>query len=311
MSQLRAIQDPLLTNVSSMLKPEGYISELIFPYVGVKESTGKLAKYGHSHLRVETTIAGGRGKFRRVEAIARSTTSYEIEAHGLEGMVTEEDYRNVQKPYDAERDETLGVSSILLTEKEFSLASVLADTGTVTQNVTLSGTSQFSDYDNSDPVKRFITAQNAIKDGCGKFPNAAWMDSRVANMLRFHPAILDFLGFKQNRPGGLTDQELATALNVKKVMIADGDYNSAKEGQSDTLASIWGKHIWFGVCPDSAQLQQVSAGYRFGIDGQPPRKVTKWAINNPDGATAILCVDKYDYVISNAGAIYLIKDAIA
>jgi len=311
MSQLRAIQDQLLTNVSSMLQPEGYISEQIFPFVPVKEKTGKLAKYGLSHIRIETSYIGGRGKYRRVEAITRSNTGYDIEGHGLEGMVTKDDYRNVQKPYDAEADEALGLASMLWTEKEYILAQALADTGTVSQNVTLSAGSQFSDYDNSDPVKRFITARNAVKDGCGRFPDTAWMDSRVAEYLRYHPAILDFLGFKESRPGGLNNQELAKALNVKRVLIAEADYNSAKEGQTDVLAAIWGKHIWFGVCPESPQVRQVSAGYRVGYQGEKPRKITKWPVNNPDGATAILCVDEYDFLLSNTGALYLIKDAIA
>ena len=311
MSQMRANVDKLLTGASSALIPTGYISEQIFPFVGVTQNTGKLAKYGASHLRVETSYTGGRGAYRRVEAIARSTTSYEIEGHGLEGLVTKADYRNVEVPYDAEQDEVIGLASLLWTEKEKSLADVLSATGTITQNVTLSGTSQFSDYDNSNPLGRFATARAAIKDGCGKAPDTAWMDYRVKNILKFHPQLLDLLGFKDNRPGGLTDSELAVALDVKRVLIADADYNSAKEGQTDSLAAIWADNIWFAVAPESAQVRQVSAGYRIGLKGQAPRKVYKYAVNNPPESTGILCEDEYDFLISNVGAIYLIKDCLA
>jgi hypothetical protein len=311
MSQLKSIQDKLLTQASSMLQPEGHISEMLFPYVGVKENTGKLAKYGNSHLRVESTITGGRGAYRRVEAIARSQTSYSIEGHGLEGLVTKADYRNVLLPYKAEEDEMIGLTSQLLVEKEYSLATVLANTSTITQNTTLSGTSQFSDYNNSDPLSVFKTARAAVKDGCGRWADTAWMDSKVKSVLKFHPQLLDFLGFKDNRPGGLNDQELATALDVKRVLISDAVYNSAAENQTDALSAIWGKHLWFGVLPEKPQVRQVSAGYRLGIDGQAPRKVYKYAVNNPPESTGILVEDEYDFIISNVGAIYVAKSVIA
>lgn len=310
MSQLRAIVDKLLTNVSSMYVPEGYISEALLPFVGSAQKTGKLGKYGLGHLRVETSITGGRGMYRRVEPITRSSDSYEIEGHGLEGLVTKDDYRNVEKPFDAENDEVIGLVSQLWVEKEKVLADALADTGTLTQNTTLSGTSQLSDYDNSDPIGVFSTARAAVRTGCGKAPDTAWMDWAVKNKLKFHPALLDLLGFKDNRPGGLNDAELAMALDVKRVMIADVSYNSAAEGQNDSLAAVWGKHVWFGVLPAQAQVRQVSGGYRIGFNGSTPRKVYKYAVNNPPEATAILVEDEYDFFLKPT-ALYLVKNAIA
>lgn len=311
MSQNKAIIDKLLTNASSMYQADGYISEMLFPEIKVKQKTGKLGKYGNSHIRIESNVIGGQGKFRRVAPITRSNVGYDIEGHGLESIVTEDDYRNVELPYKAEEDEVLGLTAQLWTEKEYVLATALANTGTITQNVTLSGTSQFSDYDNSDPIGKFSDARSSVRSGCGKAPNVAWMDWATKNKLKFHPQLMDFLGFKQNRPGGLTDAELATALDVQKVLIADCSYNSAKEGQADSLAAIWGKHIWFGVLPEKAQQRQVSAGYRIGYEGSTPRKVYKYPINNPPESTGILCKDEYDFLVSNVGAIYLIKNAIA
>lgn len=311
MAQLKAIVDKLLTQASSQFVPEGYISEMLLPFIGVTQATGKLAKYGHSHLRIETSYIGGRGKYRRVEPITRSQSTYQIEGHGLEGLVTKDDYRNVEFPYDAEKDEVTGLTSQLWVEKEYSLATTMADTAVLTQNTTLSGTSQFSDYSNSDPLAKFSTARGTVRTGCGKAPDTAWMDWATKNVLKFHPQLLDYLGFKYDRPGGLTDGELAVAMDVKRVLIADVSYNSAKEGQTDVLAAVWGKHIWFGVLPENAAVRQVSLGYRIGYQNQSPRQVTKEAEFNPPGSTKILVEDEYDFLISNATAAYLIKDAIA
>jgi len=311
MAQLQAIQDKLLTQASSMYIPVGYISEMLLPSIGVEQSTGKLAKYGNSHLRIENSLKGGRGKYRRVESITRSTDSYEIEGHGLEGLVTKDDYRNVNAPYKAEEDETLGLSTHLWLGKEKSLADALGDTSILTQNTTLSGASQLSDYLNSDPLDDFDTARLAVRDGCGMLPDTAVMSYPVYSKLRYHPQILDSLGFKDNRPGGLSIQELADAMDVKRILIGEAMYNSANEGQSDSLADVWGKNIIFSVSPERAMVRQVSLGYLVQFNGQAPRKVYKWAVNNPPESNAILVEDEYDMFLSNVNAAYLIKNAVA
>lgn len=311
MAQVKAIIDKLLTGVSAGYKPAGYISENIFPFVPVVQSSGKLGKYGNSHLRIENTVKAGRGAYRRVETITRSTTSYQIDGHGLEGIVTPDDYRNVEDPFDAESDETMGLTTMLWNEKEKVVADALADTAVLTQNTTLSGTGQFNDYTNSDPVSVLLTGKKTVKSGCGLPPNAAILSWEVAETLRTHPQLLDMLGFKFEKGGGLDDNQLARVLGVPKVIIGMAMYNSAVEGQTDALSNIWGKHIVLAVLPDTAQKFQVSLGYRFGYAGQTPRQVYKQDAFNPPNSTMVLVEDNYDYVLSNVAAAYLIKNAIA
>lgn len=311
MAQQKAIVDKLLTNVSSAYIPEGFISEAIFPTVESVQKTGKLAKYGTDHLRLEQTIIGGGGEYSRIKTQVRSQDSYSIEGHGLEGLVTEDDYANVEAPYDAEADETLGITTTLMVGKEKGIADVLADTGVISQNTTLSGTDQWSDSANSDPLDDIKTARAAVKSGCGVEPDCVVMSWEVAEVLRYHPMIMDYLGFKYNRPGGLTNQELASVLKVKRVLIGSASYESAKKGQASSLSAIWGKHMLFGKLPEKAMKYQTSLGYCFKMKGRKPRRVFKWAVNNPPNSKAILVDDHYDFVITNANAGYLIKNAIA
>jgi len=311
MAQLKAIIDKLLTNASQAYIPTGFISEQILPEISVVQKTGKLGTYGTDHLRIEAAVTGGRGKYRRVETMTRSTSSYSVDSYGLEGMVTEDDYANVEAPFDAEADETMGLTTLLWVRKEKSLADVLTSTSIITQTTTLSGTSQFSDYLNSDPLAKFSTARTTIKSGCGLPPNTAIMSWEVWQQLRYHPQILDSLGFKQNRPGGLALPELASALEVERVLIGMAMYESADEGQTSSLANIWGKHIVLAVCPPSAQKYQVSLGYRVQLSGRPARRVYKSSNTNPPNSTLITCDDSYDMMISKAAAAYLIYNAVA
>ena len=311
MSRQKAIVDKLLSNVSSMYVPEGFISEQLFPVVPSLQKSGLLAGYGTDHLRIEQTIIGGEGKYSRIKTQVRSSTSYNIEGHGLHDIITEDDYSNVEAPYDVESDITLGLTTTIMVGKEKGLADTLSDTAILTQNTTLSGTSQWSDYGNSDPIDDFIVARQAVKDGCGFPPDLAWMSWDVFQQLKYHPGILDALGYKQNRKGGLTGEELKDILDVKRILVGLASYESANKGQTSSLASIWGNHLGFARMPKSATKRQTSLGYCFKMKTRMSRRVFKSAIDNPPNSKQVLVDDHYDYVITNANAGYLIKDCIA
>ena len=311
MAQTKAQIDKFLTMASKGYKPQGMQADAILPKVQVKQDSGKLAGYGNNHLRLVNTVYGGRGQAPRFESIVRSSDSYYIEDHGLEGMVTPADYRNVEDPYDAEKDETMGLVTVLQLSREKSMADALGSTSILTRNTTLSGTSQFSDYVNSDPLGKIKTAQESVYDGCGVAPDTAIMSWKVFNTLSYHPGILESLGFQMNRAGTLKEAEIASAFKVGRVLIAEPKYNSAALGQTDVLSDVWGKNVVLAVCPATATKFQVSLGYCVRRSGEQPFQTSKWDHQNPRGATGILVTDAYDDLLSNVNAAYLIKDAIA
>lgn len=311
MSQLVAIQDKLLTQVATGYFPKKYISESILPMLASAETTGKIGKYGKQHLRIVNTVVAGKGRYRQVDSVVRSTTGYDIEGHGLSDIVTKEDYRNVLQPFKAEEDVTLALQTILWLEKEKGLADQLGNTSVITQNDTLSGTGQWNDHVSSEPLDDIIVGRQAVYDGCGEEPNTAIMSKEVWDYLSYHPQFLDALGYKQNRPGGLTEAEIAKVLQVDKLLIGKAKYNSGKEGQTDVLSSVWGKNFILAVCPDKPAIGQLSLGYTVRYDGEAPRKVYKQSLFNPPGATEILVEDSYDQLLVDVSCAYLIKNAVA
>lgn len=310
---MRAIVDKLLTNVSNGLfaQEEGYLCEKMFPELSVKQDSGLLAKYGERHLSIEHSLIGGRASARRVESIARSTTSYLLEKHALEGMVSQSDYDNVEAPYDAEKDEVLGVTSLILQGKEFALASALTNSAIMTNYTTLSGSDQLSNPETSSPLSLVKTAKAAGKTNAGVIMNTMICSWEVMNHLQYHPELLSNLGFNYQRAGGLSYEEIAKALGLDQVFVANSSYNSAKEGQTTVLAPIWGKHIVFCYLPKSAAPYQKSLGYYVKKQGVGSRKVYKYPFNNPAGATGILVEDHYQYLLSDVNCGYLYKNAVA
>lgn len=311
-TQGRALVDKLLTNVSQKLVVGSCVADQVLPELNVVQQSGKIGKYGKEHLRIVNTTMGGKAGAKRIDTTTRSSDSYYIEKHGLEDVVTDEDYRNVEDPFDAEADATEGLTSVIQLGKEKGLADALTSTSVITQNVTLSGTGQLNDYGNSDPIDVMNAAKVAIRNGCGTISDLCMiMDWQVFNSLIFHPQILTSLGYAMNRAGQLTQDEIAKCFGVKRLLIPDAVYLSSNEGQTDVMAPVWGKSIVLLQAPDKAAKAQISAGYKVQYSGTGARQVFKYPLQNPPGSTGIICQDSYDQVLTNLGAAYLIKNAIA
>lgn len=310
-TQARPIVDKLLGNVSNQYMPPGYISELIFPKLPVKESSGLLGGYGQQHLRIQTTLMVGKSGARRVETVARVDQNYRVQDHGLEDIVTKADFRNVEKPYDARRDKTEGLTTAMWLGKEIGLASVLTSTAVLTQNTTLAGNDQFSDYVNSDPVSVIKDAQLAVYNGCGKSPNAAFMPWPVFQTMRYSPQVLESLGYRENRVGKIRFEELKDFLEVDELFVADVKFNSAAEGQADSLTDVWNKDIVMFVRPARPGLRQLSLGYNIHHMGEQAREVQRTKLHNPPKSESIIVTDAYDLLVSDAKCGFLIKNAIA
>lgn len=312
MVQQTPVVNELLTGVSNKVQPIGFIADEVLPEKPVDRMVGLVGRYGSEHLRIEQTITAGENGFPTVETITYNTDTYQIDAHGLKDFVYPADYANVNDPFDAESDKTEVVTTKLKLGREKALADTLGDTAIITQNVTLSGNSQYDNRDHADstPLEDFATARETVYSSIGAPPNYAVMSWEVWNRLRFHQQMLDALGYKEQRPGGLTLTELATAMEVEKILVGKAIYNSAKKGQSDSLTSVWGKNILFYFRPATPALMQPSLGYKLTLRGKRPFAVYKYNQEEPAGTKKIVCENYYDDMLQRVGAAYLIKDAV-
>lgn len=310
MTQFAAINDELLVDVSQKRSLGNLVYNKILTPKKVKMYSGKIGVYGADHLRLVNLISGGEQGYMRMDAQVRSSNTYQIETKGLKDVITDEDYKNVQEPFDAQVDSTDALTDLVNLGNEYALAAAMTDTAVITQNVTLAGTDQWSDYANSNPVGDVATGQVAVKNGCGMQATKAVMSWEVYNQLRYHPAILDKLGFKDSRPGGLTGEEIAKAFDLKECIIADSSYNTAKKGATASFAPVWGKHFVLFHSEASAAKRQTTLGYNVTLFDGDKQVATK---EHPEvlNADVVICEDKRDQIITDVTCAYLIKNAVA
>ena len=311
-SKQRALVDKLLTDVSNGYFPEGYISEDALPMIKVKQMSGILGGYGNNHLRLVNTLVGGKGKASRFEPIAVKTDNfYKVENHALEGNIDEDTFDNFEEPFDAESDETEGLTHAIWLGKENALASLMTDPAIITQNTTLVGTQQFNDYDNSKPLEVVREARTTVWAGCFNMPNRCIMARDIAETLAYHPQVLRQLGFSDNRAGTLTDDDIKRFLKVDMLHIGNVFANFAAEGQADDMRSLWGKDMVLYYAPKVAKKRQKSFGYYIKMRKRTEREVFKQPTFNPPNGMDILVRDSYSFHLADAKCAYLIIDAIA
>ncbi len=297
--------DPVLTNISVAYKNEDYISEKILPLVKVAKDSGFYFKYDKSKFRpVNDERALGTRAGRVGYGLVKDTYGPIIE-HALEQDVPDEIVEQADNPLEPKFDATENVTERILIAKERSLAVKMADTSVLTQNVTLSGTSQWSDYANSNPISDVKTAKQTIHASIFREPNTLVLGKPVFDKLIEHPDIIDRI--KYSALGVATTDLLARLFGVNNVLVAGAGYNTAKEGQTDAMAYIWGKHAWLLYIEPTPGIRKVSFGYTFYTK---PRQVESW-YEQWVKATIIRVSDSYEQKFVATEAAYLIKNAVA
>lgn len=286
---------------------------MVLTPLSVVQTTGLIGNYTNNHLRIVNTVHKGKGPYQRLEALVVDSQTYNIEDHGLTSIITDNDMRNFESPFMARRDTTMTLTVAHWLAKEHGLMTALTDPAVITNGVTLSGNQQYSarDHADSDPIGDKLTADASIRQVTGRNSNKAIMNREVFDNLRFHAQLIDFLGFKDSRPGGLILSELEFALGLDQILIGEAIFNDAKEGQSDNIQFVWPNDLIYFRGENSPGLMQKTLGYNITKTGTSPREVRRWINNEPFDSESVAVADNYDHLIAEEGAAYLIQDAIA
>ena len=157
--------DRILTQVSvKYTNPEGsFVAEKVFPTVNVEKRTGKYFVYDKSNLRAVDSRRSGKAYAKEADFGLSKSDYGPLLEHSLRRFIENDEFTQSDDPYTPRIDTTSALTEALQIEKENILATKLLDTGTVTNNTTLSGTSQWSDFDNSDPFSDITTAITTVK----------------------------------------------------------------------------------------------------------------------------------------------------
>lgn len=297
--------DPVLTKIAVDYQNMDYVHPLIMPSVDVKKKAGIYFVYDKSKFRPVDSVRAPGTRANRVDYGLVQATYGPLVEHALEDDVPDEIADEYPDELDAYADAVENIREREMLNQEVALATTLANIAVVTQNVTLSGTDRWDDYANSDPISDIETARNTVRQGILKRPNTLLLSDPVYAKLRHHPQLLE--RFKYSERGILTKDHLAALFEVDRVIVAAAMYNTADEGQDDSMADIWGKHAWLFYIEPRPQRKRVSFGYTLRMQNL---QVERW-YQQPEKSTFVRVSQNYEQKIVAAEAAYLLKNAVA
>lgn len=308
--QTKGYLDKALSGVSNGVFNKDLIADLVFPKATSKNYTGKIGGYNHNHLLRQDTKMAGEALARRVNGVDYNFDAlFEIGQYGLSDVVTKRDYADVEDPFDAESDTTEALTSLMQIDKEVALSSVIFNASVITQT---SSPAQKWNEDDSTILTDIPTAKGTVRGSVRAIANACIIGYKLAEALKRSAVLMDALGYKYNRTGQLSNEELAKALDVESLLIGSASYNSAKEGQTASIVDIWNEEsCLFYVKPNTTGKKQISLGYHISPVGSNGRKVYKSDINNPPESKLIVVTEDYVQKIMNVNAGYLFTNCLS
>ncbi|MBB5046786.1 hypothetical protein HNR60_001534 [Rhodopseudomonas rhenobacensis] len=293
------------------------IADQVLPRTPVGSESFKWLEYPLAEgFNVPDTKVGRKSRPNRVEFTATERDG-STDDHGLDGEVPLSDIREAERQraaglsnYDPRARLTEGLTNNLQLAREVRVASIVHNAATYAagRKILLSGSSQFSDYVNSDP----IAILTAAIDGTLVFrANALVMGQAVWAKLRSHPVLVNALRGNLTNKGIITREELAQLLEIKKVLIGESFVNSAAKGQSVSLSRVWGKHI---AALYLDQAATTKAGVTFGFTAEVGTRIAG-SIPDPDigleGGERVRVGEKVKELVVAPDAGYFIENAVA
>lgn len=245
--------DPHLTGLAIAYKNTEYIADLVSPYRTVPKMEFEWDNYAIEEMfTVPDTKVGRLSRPNQVTFNATRESDSCID-YGLESPVPQLDIENRDANYDPLAHAVEGTMELVKLDRELRVAAKVENLNTylAAQRTTLSGTSQWSDYTNSDPKTVIMSAL----DACLIRPNTLVMGRAAWTIVRQHPKLVRaVVPVSQNGEGAITTAQLAELLEIERVLVGVGWKNIAKPGQGFTKARIWGKHISAVYINPQAQL---------------------------------------------------------
>jgi hypothetical protein len=305
-------QSQILSAMAQRFYNRQYIADKCLRPVTVPQIAGQYHVWNSGiTFREQNTAYGQDGSANMIDMKA-TKTSFTLVDHALKAYIDERELN--QAPEMAVRAaKTRALINALQLKKEITVAGQLFSSSVISNGATLSGTDQWS-HEDSDPKVKIQTAQN----GQPVLLNTLIVGKQVDDKLKIHPLVMEAVKYTQ---GGVdvTNQTIARYLGVDNYLVGSSFYDSAAEGQTASLAFVWGKKAllcYVAPGPSSPLMDEVSLGYMATWGGNGNGGARVYTGRNAErgtgnGVEVIKAEMTYKPLITSVACGYLFTDAVA
>jgi hypothetical protein len=300
---------PELTAIAIAYRNARMIADEVLPRVPVGTQQFKYLKHAMAEgFTIPDTKVGRTSKPNEVSFSATEVTG-STKDYALDDPIPQADIDNAPPNYNPMGRATEGIMDLIALDREVRTAALVfaAAQYAAANKITLSGTSQFSDYANSDPLGVIM----AGLDACIMRPNVAVMGRAVFTKLCMHPEVVKAVHGNSGDAGIVQRQAIAGLFELEDVLVGEGWVNTARKGQTATLSRVWGKHI---ALIHRNRTAGPNNGLTFGFTAQFGGRI---AGATPDknigmrGGQLVRAGESVSEVITATDLGYLIIDAVA
>jgi hypothetical protein len=259
--------DQVLTNISLGWPNNGLVGESLFPTVNVRKQSDKYYVFGREAWLAETSDYRAPGtEANEIPGLQLSTEPYYAQEHALQIPVTDEERDNADAPLSPDRDGTDLVTSKIMLGRELAMKTLVTTVANYATGLstTLSGTAQWNDYANSNPIGDVRTAQRAVHAKVFMEPNVAIIPYQVMSQLEDHPDIIERIKYSERAI--LTPEIIASVLGVGRVIVPGVGIGSGAPGAAGnaiTAGYLWGKDVILAWVPPRAGMRIPAFGYEI------------------------------------------------
>lgn len=258
--------NPTLTAITLAYKNMGMIADMVLPRVPVGTKEFKWSAYEKAErYSVPETLVGRKGRPVEVEFGATERASF-VNDYALDDVIPNDDISQAaasQMGYNPVAHATEAMTDLILLDREKRVSDLIFDPNSYDTGFkeTLSGTTQWSDYDNSRPKEQLMDALDVPL----MRPNILVLGQNVWTTLKQHPDLVRSINRNDGGSGAITREQLASLLEIDEVIVGTGFINLAKAGQPAQMVRVWGNHA---SLMHRNRLANAQRGITFGFTAQ-------------------------------------------
>lgn len=306
------VDTPLSSIATAYKNQDGaYIAEDAFPTVPVQKQSDKYYTWTKDFWFRDEVELRSPGDDYPIAGMEISTDNYYAELYHLAAAIADEERANEDPAVQLEASKAEFLADKFLLQREIKFATDAFATSVWDTDVV--GTTDFvkwGDYAGSDPLSDVDTGLKTVEEVTGRTPNLLILGVNVFRKLRRHPLLLDM--YKFTSAGMLSEDQVRSALDVERMVIAKAIKNTAIEGATFAGARILGDNALLLYVTPSPGIRVPTAGYtfRWNVDGGGFNvPITNWRDEGRD-RNVIRGKTAYDHKIVGTDLGYFFSAAI-
>ncbi len=254
-------------------RTQGLLGEVIFPVIEVDKQhnfipTIPLGEF----LKAESAIRAPGTEARKVRYNV-GTIPYFCKNYALKFPFTVEDRENADAVWNLRENGAIMITDLLNIGKEIRVTNAV-NSGSNVNTAYLPKSAWNAATNANNPLTDLETVVNRVEDTTGFRPNLIVFGQTAWRTFKTHSAVRAILF--PHGGGYAVPGQAAALLEVDRVVVARGYYNSAAEGFTASLSPFYSDAVWAFYNPPGGQigpLPRFSATFRWRLAGVPSMTV--------------------------------------